>query len=249
MLDFFLQLPESVQLGIVALVSSGAGGFAKLLYDMKKPDRINHVTKMPKLIYHPLFVQLDMLENWVNTRYTQPDHGRTELSKEMILHKIRIWRPILLKFARTTDTCFKKCGSKTIGHCNKTYNSAMTTLTEGLAAYVGWHQKPVVMSADGTRIYEQADKDTMDIYVKKFQEWHASREELVTQMTKQLGESSIYDNCLDRAWDILTVYQMAFVGMRPDMERSLYSLNGSLTGRTFLGTTIGDCDRRKTPRE
>ena len=230
----------------MTLIGGGAGWLGQRLFDRitkridekRAPDR--KPKPLPKLIHHPIFAQLDEMEAWFRYRYSQPDLGRTILSSEMVVHKIRVWRPILLKIARETDECIAACGGTSDPGCNKVMNRFVQAFVDGMTQYVEWHKADTVLSIDGKTIYSAADKKTMDLYARKFQEWHEAREELVSTMTKEIGESGIYETCAKRAWDILSIYQTAFIAMKIDAEKTLKSLNGELTGKPILGVRIGD---------
>jgi hypothetical protein len=120
----------------------------------------------------------------------------------------------------------------------KVYIRFNSVVNKGLEGYVSWHRDPVVISSNG-REYTEEDKLTMDMYSQKFQEWNYPLEEMRSQMAHDIGESMLYDNCRDRAWDILTVFQAVYVGLKPNAEKTLKSLNGELTGKKYLGMTIG----------
>lgn len=242
----FEKIPNEVIIAAMTLIGGGAGWIGQRVWERvtKRLDEKRNPERKPKplphLIHHQIFAQLDEMEAWFRYRYTQPDLGRTILSAEMVVHKIRIWRPILLTIAKETDECITKCGGMSDTGCNKVMNRFLKVFVDGMTQYVNWHKEPVVYSIDGTKVYNETDKATMDLYVRKFQEWHEAREELVSTMTKEIGEAGFYETCAKRAWDILSIYQTAFIAMKIDAEKTLKSLNGELTKHVILGVTIGD---------
>ena len=197
--------------------------------------------KMPKLIYHPVFNELDELESYFATRYRHPDLGRQIIASEMMVHKIRIWRPLLMEFAVNIDNCCETCDLAR-PECNKVLNLAVDVLIRGMEQYVQWHLRDTVLSIDESKVYTKADKETMRVYIEKFRDWHSSREELVRLMTHEVGSSPLYDSCHQKAYLILQGYHLAFSLCRVDSDKTLKSLNGSLTGRSILGVKIGDAE-------
>lgn len=240
--------PEYVPLyiAIVSGLFAGVGFLFKFFFGERKgpettdEEKIVDRRKMPKLIYHQIFRELDEQEAYFSTRYKHRDFGRQLLAVEMIVHKIRIWRPILLEFAKKADECAAVCGGESKPECNKIANLAVQAYLKGMDEYIDWHNAETVLSIDGDKIYNKKDKETMSKYVDKFQEWYSSREVLTKIMIHEVGESNMYDSCYKRAYDILQAYAVAFISMKLDAEKSLKSLNGSLTGKTFLGVTIGE---------
>jgi hypothetical protein len=223
----------------VAFIFKWKTGFIKPVVEEKEEEKeeVHERRKMPKLRYHQIFVQLDELEAYFLTRYKHSDFGRQLLATEMIIHKIRAWRPILKEYAIKVDECCDICNGEDA--CNKISNMSLQTFIDGMTNYVNWHKKDVVMTSDGDRQYTKEDKETMDIYIQKFITWHSTREELTKIMISEIIDSNMYDNCYERAYDVLHAYSIAFISMKLDSEKTLKDLNGSISGKTFLSTTIG----------
>jgi len=228
----------------VAFIFKWKTGFIKPVVEEKEEEKeeVNERRKRPLLRHHPVFMEIAELESYFATRYRHGDLGRQLLASEMMIHKIRIWRPLLEKFAEKIDECCADCNLAK-PECNKVLNLAMELLIDGMEEYVGWHNKDVVLSADGSKVYSKVDKETMGIYIEKFQCWHESREELVRMITHDVGSHpALYDNCHQQAYLILQGYHLAFSLCRVDSDKTLRSLNGSLTNKKFLGTTVGNVE-------
>lgn len=235
-------------IAIISGVFAGVGFLFKWYFGDKRKSKKEYEEKrkMPKLVYHPVFNELDELESYFLTRYRHPDLGRQMIASEMMVHKIRIWRPILTEFAEKVDLCCAECNLAK-PDCNKVLNLSVNLLIDGMEEYIDWHNKDVVVSADGHRTYSKTDKETMNIYIKKFQMWHESREELVKMITHDVGNgSTLYDTCYQQAFLILQGYHLAFALCRSDSDKTLKSLNGSITGKMFLGIKIGEMEERRT---
>jgi hypothetical protein len=164
------------------------------------------------------------------------------LVAEMIVKKVRVWREILLDAAENVQECCDKCNHGADGAgCNKLENYMVDVLLGGMATYTDWHRKPGAVSRDGQIFFNAESVETMDLFINKFRSWHASRESVVQMATHDIAKSTIlYESCYHRMWDILSVYMYAFVEMKLDAEKTIKSLNGSLTGKKIFGITIGD---------
>lgn len=195
-----------------------------------------------RLEYHPIFAYLDEMEAYFLTRYVGYDPGRTALIREMVVHKIRIWRPILKAAAVELDKCVAVDKSSKKDTCNKVFNVFSASLTDGLREYVQWHKADRVLSVDGSMEYTEEDKQTMGTFIAPFQVWHSPREEMVTTGVHEISNSKVITECISRGWDILLVYQLAFLNLKIDAEKTNNELNGSLTGKRFLGITVGPCE-------
>lgn len=232
---------------ILAIAGATGGILTTLIATIPEYIRVRRESKEQsfenvKAVYSGAFAYLDEMEAFYLTRYSSHDPGRTALIREQAIHKIRVWRPILFKAAEIMDECYKKDKSHDLSSCNKLHNVFQGVLTEGLQAYVGWHRLDRVLSVYGVE-YNEEDKDTMDVFIKCFQKWHSPREEMVRVGIQDISTSKVSSNCIAKTWDILLVFQLAFLNMKLDLEKTENELNGSLTGKKFLGLTIGPCSK------
>jgi hypothetical protein len=236
---------------LIALIGSfttlfGAYLSFKFGSSRKKTFRDYPASKRPLLKHHPLFAELDKIESDFIMLYDAGDPGRTKLAVELVVHKIRLWRPILLSLAIETQTCSDAC-EEAQPFCNKIFNTNMHALNQGRIAYNNWHYAKdeqdnliPIYGLASRKIYRDECRDTMDLYVKKFTSWQRPREQMIELAIKDFSHSIVSTDCYDKQSDIFSTWLYAFVLMKLDADRSLKELNGELTGLRFLGVQIGD---------
>lgn len=199
-----------------------------------------------QLINHPLFAELENMKIYFTNQYQGKDVGRTALAVELIVHKINIWLPILKNLAEDIQKCTDQCTFESPS-CSKIFNTNMNYLNQGMIEYTNWHKKRDgngklidLYNIYGDRKYNQESRDTMDVYVQKFKQWHSSREEIMHEIIQDFSHTQFTPDCYRKQWDIFSAYQFVFAQMKIDAEKSLKELNGELTGKKFLGVEIGD---------
>ena len=239
---------------IIALV--GSGGLVTLVtvflqhrqkmkeleLQKKKSEEtiIRIVNKDIPLEYHPLFATIDEIEHFFMRSFTLPDEGRTTIIREMCVNKLRVWRDVIKRYVVDAQNCYDTCDLAQDGLCNKSENSLRRMLIEGLERYTTVWDMPHKMDVFGKIAYDSESLATMQVFIPIFQEWHQSREEVVRIASHEIPNSGMNHTCHGDWWDVLTVYQYAFIQMKYDALNAMYALNGELTGKKFLGLTVGD---------
>jgi hypothetical protein len=193
------------------------------------------------LTYHPIFSTLDEIEFFFVNSFRVADEGRTMLIKELCIKKIQAWRIVIRKYVNMSQNCYEECGSEKYMSCNKSEYLMAQMLMEGTKVYT-------TLFLDGTELYDYTEKikydkkslETMKVFLPIFSQWHHSREEIVRLATHEIPNSGVNTNCHEDWWDVLNMYVYALVQMKYDAVRAMAQLNGEITGRTFLGITIGD---------
>jgi len=138
------------------------------------------------------------------------------------------------------DKCIDNC-KREGDDCNALENLCAVSMLRGLDSYTGWYLKPKVYDIKGEMRYDADSVETMDIFATEFKRWHGPREDMVRIASHDISKSTtLYKDCYTRCWDILSIYMYAFIEMKLDAERTIKSLNGSLTGKSFLGTIIDE---------
>jgi hypothetical protein len=196
------------------------------------------VNKEIPLEYHPLFTTIDEIEHFFMRSFQLPDEGRTTIIREMCVNKLRVWREVLKKHAVNAQNCYDACQLE--GSCNKSENLLSHMLIEGLERYATSWDKSGKMDVFGKRDYDAESLATMRIFIPIFQDWHRSREEVVRIASHEIPNSGMNATCHGDWWDVLAVYQYAFIQMKYDALSAMSVLNGGLTGKKFLGITVGD---------
>lgn len=92
--------------GVFSVIVAAIAIYPKLMESRKKKKaaslekgkdrkRVNYTP----LEYHPVFSHLDELEHYFMSEFSLTDLGRTLIIREVVVHKIRIWREVLKKYS------------------------------------------------------------------------------------------------------------------------------------------------------
>ena len=203
-----------------------------------KPESQSVATRM-SLEYHPLFTMIDEIEYFFTRNFKLSDEGRTKIVRELCVNKLRLWRNIIKKYAEKSQICYDECKSCRYSECNKSENELSKMMIEGMEAYVTMWDDDNIYDVFGKVKYDKESIETMKIFLPIFTNWHQSREEIVRMATHEIPNSGVNIDCYGDWWDILSVYSYAFVQMKYDALGAMKQLNGELTGKQFLGITIG----------
>lgn len=197
-------------------------------------------TKQIPLEHHPLFTTLDELEYFFMWTFSLQDPGRTMIIRELCVNKLRVWRNVILQHVHESQICYSNCQSVNRNTCNVTENNFRKMLLEGLDEYTSLWDVVYKQDIFCKHQYDEASIATMKTFLPIFQEWHLSREEMVRLAAHDIPNSGMNTSCYHDWWDMLTVYMYAFTQMKYDSLNAMKSLNGEITGKQFLGTTVGD---------
>lgn len=201
------------------------------------------VGKVP-LEHHPLFATIDEIEFYFLRSFSLPDLGRTIIIREMCVNMLRAWRYVIKNYAIEAQVCFDRCNFKHFGNCNKSENMFSKMLIEGTERYSTSWDMPNKHDVFGKLAYDPESFATMRVFIPIFQLWHSSREEVVRLASHEIPSSGLNVDCHGDWWDVMTIYQYAFVQMKYDALNAMHALNGELTGKKFLGITVGDISHK-----
>lgn len=234
--------------GVVALVAvlaehktkQKAIELEKIKLEMDNP--LSGKRKRVPLEYHPIFTALDELEFFFMFTFKYSDMGRTLIVREMCVHKIRVWRDILKKYAVDAQECCNSCENLKGIECNKAQNLISAMLLEGVREYNNLYSSVGLKMVDvtGSTLYDQASLDTMKVFIPIFNAWHDPRVEAVKMASHDIPISGLNADCYEDYWDVFMVYLYAFIQMKYDAIGAIKQLNGQLTGREFLGVIVGE---------
>jgi hypothetical protein len=198
--------------------------------------------KRVPLEHHPIFAAFDELEFFFMHSFRYSDKGRTLIVREMCVHKIRIWRRVLKKYAQDAQTCYESCTYDETGECNKSRNLISAMLIEGVKDYSTIYSTEGLKMRDvkDERFYDAVSLETMQVFIPIFNQWHDTRVESVRSASHDIPNSGLNGDCYEDYWDVLMIYLYAFIQMKYDAVGAIKQLNGQLTGREFLGVIVGE---------
>lgn len=195
------------------------------------------IRKEIPLEHHSIFATIDEIEYFFLRSFNLSDQGRTIIIKEICINMLRVWRDVIKRYAIDAQICFDKCDFK---QCNKTENDFIRMLLEGTERYTSVWDMANKMDVFGKVYYDSESLETMRIFIPIFKDWHMSREEIIRIASHDIPRAEMNRNCHGDWWDMLMVYQYSFVQMKYDALHAMQALNGEMTGKKFLGITVGD---------
>lgn len=186
-----------------------------------------------------IFRELDSYLQFFVYRYDLGDPGLTLLCKELMWHKIKFWIPILTDLADKIDSCYSTCHGANMARCNVMQRTFAEAYSRGMR-YVSFMDEFEIASIDGV-CYTESDKNIMrELMVDFARDVHHSKEVVVDEWISSIWGSNSYINCLTRAKDCFRIYSIAFKLAKIDSETLGTVLHDKYSGRTFLGTNIGN---------
>jgi hypothetical protein len=184
----------------------------------------------PKLEHHPFRVRLHELITYLKTSYYLPNKGRMKLSRDHLIFKLETGSELLMDLATKTDMCHTSCTSDGLG-CNKLYNRNMDALDTIVLKYNTFNM-----------VHELTDEEriTVDVYTRKFNEWHSGRIDQMRKVIQTTCSSDYYKGagCKVRQAIILDNYITAYSDTIRDAEETMQKINGELTGKVYKGEIL-----------
>jgi hypothetical protein len=196
--------------------------------------------KIIPLEHHPIFKEIETIEFFFMHTFRLPDLGRTLVIRELCVTKFRVWRRVLRKYAQIAQQCTESCTLRDSDMCNKGENLMSQMLLEGMEAYVNAFKDIGRKDVFNEKQYDSDSIETMEMFLRIFNEWHESRVEVVRKASREIPRANMHNDCHSDYWDVFSVYMYALVQTKYDATFAMAHLNGEMTGRKFLGVVIGD---------
>jgi hypothetical protein len=175
------------------------------------------------LVQHRLFGFIRLCRAFMIPNLRIPDPGRKEIFTDLLDSKFRIVAERMLQFLRDILPTIESM------HSEQLANEVLSLVATIVAEYereCGRIGIPLVV-------------------LDRFREWHGGRITYLRSEVTLICESEWVTDPVQRLGFILSIFEQVMKATIFDAERTLYSLNGQLTGLQYKGFVVGPCPPRR----
>ena len=180
------------------------------------------------LIAHPVFGVLKELRRVVTYEFKLKTDNRTNVFRDLLVHKLDIWGELLTKLTKKVDyVCRKDCyGNNCHMDVNDLYDLNREILEFGMDRHTRYFHNDTS--------YTPEEKEMLGFAMDHFISYHSPNVLMLKNSIEAILTNARYTKCSKTLQSsILTSYQTAFNTMLHNVEESLVKINGFFDDKTF----------------
>lgn len=189
--------------------------------------RNRRVRPTTKLMNHELLQSyFDNRLNFINNIWNISDKGRQSVVRIALTAKINIWRKHLTRLAKELDELHE-----TERQCPDLYSRNMIVFRAAIEEYTHFFEH-------GN--FSEEEKKIFKIFMDKFQKYHLSNIKAVEGFIFRACMNDLIKDYVEIEYMIFSNYLSAFDITFMDMNDTIATINGELTGMVINGIEIGE---------
>lgn len=195
------------------------------LYNKKSDKEDTNVTF--NLKKHPIFSRIDYFIAQIDYNMQFSDEGKAELITDVMHHKLNGIKENLYEFASGLETAIDRDNEDDID----LQDLHMQYFNRILKSYVEL-RKYSELNLD------EESKETLEIFIKKFQVWHKDRLQTLVIRSRSIDSSKFYTSLRVKGAALFDIYLGIIIDIINDLPGAIEEINGELEGHKYKGCFI-----------